>query len=194
MADGDKEPILVLPKQFFVDAFLAERGTANVRDYIEQNHYLFITNVIIEVSASFSVYNKMAVTTSTALDEFDKLLTKKPLTIGSEEILMILKGLTHVVETPSINKLGSYESMIAIADRLYVSSDYEPVIVVNPLSRESYKEAAEKYYGDAEKQEIDPLAFKFYDPRQTKAFLETKYPYESEQAIKRTPSMFRVFD
>lgn len=193
MADGDKELILILPKQFFVDAFIASRGSDNVDDYIEQNHYRFIANLIIEVSSSLPEYKNMAVTTSKALNDFTTLLSSKQLALGSADILSILKGLMYVVDTPSINNLGDQESMIAVADKLYVSSDYDPVIIINPNSRDNYREAAKRYYQNNNGQDVDPVAFKIYDPRQTKAFLEARFPNESKQTINRTPSPFRVF-
>lgn len=194
MADEKKDTILVLPKHFFVNAFIAERGSDTITDYVEQNHYRFIANVIIEVSASFPEYKSMVVTTSTAISEFDQLLSRRQLSLGSDEILRILKEIIYVVDTPSINKLSAYESMIAIADKLYVSSAYEPVVVINPNSRENYKEAAKNYYGNHGGYEKDSLPFKIYDPRQTKAFLETIFPNESAMTIKRTPQPFCVFD
>ena len=153
-----------------------------------------IANVIINVSASFPGYKKMAVTSITALNEFNDILRRKQLSIGSDEIIMILKELTYTVDTPSINNLSSHESMIAIADKLYSSSDYDPVIVVNPAGRENYTEAASRYYQNNHGKELSPLPFKIYDPRQTKTFLETIYPDECEEILKRTPKQNLVFD
>lgn len=194
MADEDKRIILVLPKQFFVDAFLLERGSFSAIDFKEQNHYRFIANVIIDVSASYPEYDKMAVTSITALNEFNELLNRKQLSIGSNEILMILKGVTYIIDTASINKLDQQESMIAIADRLYASSDYDPVIVVNPAGRENYMEAASRYYRNNHGKKSSTFPFKIYDPRQTKTFLEIRHPTECEEILKRTPEQYRIFD
>jgi hypothetical protein len=193
MANGQKELVLVLPKTFFANAFLSSRGTESVNDYIEQNHYRFIANLIIEVTSSFPEYRSMAVTTSTALKDFNKLLEHEDLALGSKQILTILEGIMYIEKDLSINKLGDQESMIAIADKLYVSSNTEPVIVINPDSRENYREAAERYYKNNRKHPATTLPFKIYDPRQTKGFLDARYPKESELTIKRTPSPFSVF-
>lgn len=189
----NKGVILVLPKQFFVDAFSVNRGSA-MSDFKEQNHYQFIANVIITVSASFSEYERMAITTNTALTEFDKLISQNHLMLSSREILEILKGTTYIVDDPSINRLNPQESMIAIADKLYVSSNYEPVIVINPSSRDNYKNSFENYYRNGKSQNTNNANFKMYDPRQTKVLLEDVFPDECREVLSRTKAEFQVFD
>jgi hypothetical protein len=188
----DRKTILVLSKQFFVDTFLSERGT-NVNDFIEQNHYLFIANLTVEMWASLPDNGPVATTTSKAMDDFRNLLIRKQLNLTLDEILRILKGPMYVIEDESINRLNDRESMIAIADRLYVSSNYDPIIVINPSTRENYKTAVKDYYKNNDPIRDSP-PFKIYDPRKAKAFLEAKFPYESSQVIRRTKEQNQVFD
>lgn len=191
---SEKEIVLVLPNTFFNNAFLMPTKITTVKDFNEQNHYRFIANLIIEVSASLPENRNLSVTSSAVFDEFKKKVLIRGLQRGAEEILTILNGMIFIVNVESINKLGDQESMIAIANRLYDSSTYDPIIIINPDSRENYTESARRFYGNGDNKEIDlDIPFKMFDPREAKGFLEAKFPSESKQVLQRTPQPYRIF-
>ena len=192
MSDEDKRTILVLPKPFFVDAFFPDRSS-NTVDFVEQNNYQFIANVIIEVSANLPEYQQVAITSKNALDSLKKLLNKKKLILQSNEIETILQGTIHIVNSESINRLNDQESMIAIADRLYESSNYDPIIVINPSSKSNYLQSYENYNRNNNGNSKNNMPFKLFDPRETKRHLEELYPNESKKIIDSMREPFNVF-
>ncbi|MCL4356466.1 MAG: hypothetical protein M1460_01170 [Candidatus Thermoplasmatota archaeon] len=192
MSDEDKRTILVLPKPFFVDAFFPDRSS-NTVNFVEQNNYRFIANVIIEVSANLPEYQQVAITSKNALDSLKKLLNKKKLILQSHEIETILQGTIHIVNSDSINRLNDQESMIAIADRLYESSDYDPIIVINPSSKSNYLQSYENYNRNNNGNSKNNMPFKLFDPRETKRHLEELYPNESKKIIDSMREPFNVF-
>ena len=192
MSDEDKRTILVLPKPFFVDAFFPDRSS-NTVNFVEQNNYRFIANVIIEVSANLPEYQQVAITSKNALDSLKKLLNKKKLILQSHEIETILQGTIHIVNSDSINRLNDQESMIAIADRLYESSNYDPIIVINPSSKSNYLQSYENYNRNNNGNSKNNMPFKLFDPRETKRHLEELYPNESKKIIDSMREPFNVF-
>ena len=192
MSDEDKRTILVLPKTFFVNAFFPDRSS-NTVNFVEQNNYRFIANVIIEVSANLPEYQQVAITSKNALDSLKKLLNKKKLILQSHEIETILQGTIHIVNSESINRLNDQESMIAIADRLYESSDYDPIIVINPSSKSNYLQSYENYNRNNNGNSKNNMPFKLFDPRETKRHLEELYPNESKKIIDSMREPFNVF-
>ena len=192
MSDEDKRTILVLPKPFFVDAFFPDRSS-NTVDFVEQNNYQFIANVIIEVSANLPEYQQVAITSKNALDSLKKLLNKKKLILQSHEIETILQGTIHIVNSDSINRLNDQESMIAIADRLYESSNYDPIIVINPSSKSNYLQSYDNYNTNNNGNSKNNMPFKLFDPRETKIHLEETYPNESKRVNDSMREPFNVF-
>lgn len=188
-----RETILTLPNTFFVNAFLRS-AEISVRSFKEQNHYRFLANLIIEVSASLPENKYLAVTSSAVFEEFERKLESKGLQRGLEETLRIFRGLVFIVDVKSINRLGDQESMVAIANRLYESSAYDPIIIVDPRSRDNYREATKRFYGNSQNSgHALEIPFKIFDPREAKGFLEAKFPNESSLVIQKTDPPFRVF-
>lgn len=195
MGTANKELILVLPNTFFHNSFRAFDGYEQ-GDMDKLKYCRFVANLIIELSSVLPENKYIAATSSKAFGEFATKLEsdKEEFFLASEDLIGLFERMIYIISEESINKLSDEESMIAIADRLYSASNYEPIIIVNGESRHNFLKAAQTYYRLSGNVELvaDNIPFKLYDPHEAKAFLEGRYSVECKKVIERTRTELRV--
>lgn len=172
---------LVLCHTFFHTAFRPQIEDIKDVDVWKANQ--FLANFIIEMGAE-KPGHCIAFTTNKIFEEFSKKLIEEKKSPRIYEMVGIISNLVYQAGSPEINKLKNEEGALAMADKLYSASRYDPILVTNMV--DGMKEEANKFYEGKEP------PFNIRSPESTNYILEGRYSYLHALVNKRMASKIGI--